>query len=176
MRVQYGLMLLCLVILISGCTAVDSDGNDGQIIMMPVTNEELGFNGVVPMNWHQDNPGVFTAKGSLRDFGILVHNILPGTGLEGLIDSLEESRGVVLLSGDAGEYHSPVMDWETYLVEFDEQGLATLRGRMGVAEQDSTVYIVFSGSIENNYERYPQVYDTVFYQVLHAFKPIGNIE
>lgn len=168
--------LLLLVCAVSACGGGHGETGTGQILMETYFDEEFAIRSVAPMHWAKAGSGTFFGGSSLRDFGILVQqgviDISREEGYEMLLDSL----GLEALPERSGVYRSPEMQWELYLVEFEDQGILPMKGNLALSMKDSAMYVVFVGSQSYTYDEHPALYDRVFYQAVYAFTPVENGE
>lgn len=175
MKVKVYIILVFSVLLLGACVSPGFGVGEGSVLMKPYNNQELGFESVVPMHGYEANPGNFVSGSGLRDYSILVIQVLPDTDLEGAIEVLKQVSPVKAIAEPDRIYRNRNLEWNIHSIEFVEQ-LITLKGKLAMAEGGSSVYLIFSGSILSNYERQPELYDTIFNQVVHAFTPISGEE
>lgn len=173
MKVKVCIILVFSAWLLGACISQGFGDGEGSVLMKPYTNPELGFESVVPMHGYEANPGSFVSGSSLREYSILVIQNLPDTDMEGAIEELKQVSPVKTISETERVYRNQNLEWYIQTIELME-GLITLKGKLAMAEGETSVYLIFSGSILNNYDRQPEIYDTAFYHALHAFTPIPN--
>lgn len=152
------LPLVLVLGLISCTTSFDKD-SQGWVLMRYFTNEEKGISGVEPVD--------------LGENAQLVQEVFPGS-LEEMIEFAKESTSFVDIPPSTGSFQGQALTWDLYSFEAEipEIGAFTVHLDMALAEGDTKSYSVALVALPDQYEKYPQKYQSVFLHSLYVLTPL----
>jgi len=153
--------------LVSTCIASMSGPDfftpETELNLVPFTSNVFGISGVVPENWEEVSPGVYTR--SLWGLVVVLQQAAPNIGANNLLQLLTDSLGLDEVPKKAGSRKSDKLNWSLY--ELEIQGLLV---DMAVAESGGTSYLILLQSIASERDFY---YAEAFLPALDALTPGG---
>lgn len=140
---------------------------DGEITLVPFTNETLGVEGVIPEGWSETAPGVY-ARG--KEFGDLASVIIhPESGMtaEALTGLLLGQLGIDALPASSGTLETASYSWTLYKISVELSGM-NITVDLALAEDKTGVTLVLLQTLDNDY---PALHESVFIPVVQALAP-----
>ena len=154
-------LLLCGVLLAAGaCSASLPQGEQGSIALMPFWNQEMGIQGVEPLqNWAEQAE--------------LVQLSVPGT-LDDLMAVVQAQTSITQLPEPSSNYQGKALTWKLWSAEtqLKEAGPGKWHVELALAEGESRAYLVALVVQPDQYEANPALYDVVFAHALYALQPL----
>jgi hypothetical protein len=153
-------LLLGVLRMVGGCNASLLQGERGSIALMPFWNEEMGIQGVGPLqNWAEQAE--------------LVQISFRGT-LDDLIPIVQEQTSITQLPEPSTTYRGKALTWSLWSTEtqLKEAGPGTWHIELALAEGESAAYLVALVVQPEEYDANPGLYDTVFVHALYALQPL----
>jgi pimeloyl-ACP methyl ester carboxylesterase len=132
----------------------------GEVMMVPVTLDELGIGTVVPEGWSQPIPGLYTRGASAEDQTALMIQAFPGDSVQTAVEEFFAS-----LELDPPSKFNEVtinnLTWELYALQ-EENLQAVLAGTVG----NDGVYLVL---LQTSADEDPGLINSILSLVLEAF-------
>jgi len=168
---------VAVVLAASACSLELPQGESGSIPFIPVFNEELGIQGVVPLGCERQDADSHNCTGVSPDQSalIIVQAVLPESR-DDLASLLQEQTGLSQLPESTGRYKGSGLTWDLYAFEAQlvESGPEILWLDLALAEKDEQAYLVAMVTLPDDHERHAAWYDTVFTHVVYALKPLDS--
>lgn len=144
---------------------------EGAITLVPFTRADLGISGVVPQDWLEINPGMFS-PGYLDEESLpsaLVELMVPDTTLDEIKEYLASQMGIEEFPPSVGTLETAAFTWQLYRVEGDvDRGMLTVLD-IALVETEEGVYVVM---LDPRPEEHDALYDAVFIPVVKALMPL----
>lgn len=154
-------LLLCGILLVaSACTLSLPQGEPGSIALVPFWNEEMGIQGVEPLqNW--------------AEHAELVQLSVPGA-IDDLIPIVQEKTSITHLPEPSSTYRGKALTWSLWSIEtqLTDAGPGNWHLELALTESESTAYLVALVVQPDDYESNPALYNTVFAHALYALQPL----
>ena len=159
-RVLLSVLTLAGVLTVSACSFSLPEGTDGSIALIPFWDEELGIQGVRPLDdWSREAE--------------LVQNAIPLSRADAL-DALLAQTSLASLPESSGRYRGKALTWDLFSFESHvaEVPLDKVHVDLAVADSASVTYAVALVTLPETYEANQALYDTVYTHALYALEPM----
>jgi hypothetical protein len=174
MRMNKKLLLVisvAMLLITAGC-AGSGQSDTGVILLIPYTNEASGISANVPLNWGEVEQGVFVRSDSPTDLLVLQLQKLPDMALEEVKTLALTDLGLERFPESYESFSSADLEWELFMVEFEEPTIGLLKALLGLSADEGNTYAVLVGSLEKDYDRYVPIIKSVFDHALYSFRPL----
>jgi hypothetical protein len=149
-----------MLLALGACSASLPQGERGSIALVPFWNEEMGIQGVEPLqNWAEQAD--------------LVQISVPGD-MDDLVAIVQEQTEITELPEPSGTYRGKALTWSLWSTEtqLKDAGPETWHVELALAEGESAAYLVAPVVQPDEYDANPGLYDTVFGHALYALQPL----
>jgi hypothetical protein len=149
-----------MLLALGACSASLPQGERGSIALVPFWNEEMGIQGVEPLqNWAEQAD--------------LVQISVPGD-MDDLVAIVQEQTEITELPEPSGTYRGKALTWSLWSTEtqLKDAGPETWHVELALAEGESEAYLVALVVQPDEYDANPGLYDTVFGHALYALEPL----
>jgi hypothetical protein len=161
----------------AGCSLELPEGESGSIALMPVFNQELGIQGVVPAGCAREDADSHDCTGVSPEQSplIIVQVRVPGSPDE-LINLVLEQTALTELPEPTRRFRGSAFTWKLYACEtqIPESGPETLRLDLALAKDDAAGYLVAMVTLPEDYATHAKWYDSVFSHVVYALSPMNE--
>jgi hypothetical protein len=128
----------------------------------PVSNEEMGFDGVLPSGWAEIQSGTYTRSNPDSDPTFFVQMAVPSAASEETVAGIIGEFGATELSDPIDSFESASLSWNFYAPE------GQLSMALGLAEKDHMVYIVMVVALPTEID---QLAETLLFPAVEALTP-----
>ncbi len=135
----------------------------------PFTSEEFGISGVVPVGWNEAAPGTYLRGTPPADLTTLIQKSYPDMTIDELTAQLLPALGIEELPERTSSVETAAFTWDLYKVEVEAPGVGTVVVDMGLAETDSTAYLVLLQALSDEHD---SLHEAVFLPAVEALAPI----
>ncbi len=158
------LMLLTLPLSIQAQSRVDED-----VEMTTFANLDLGVRGIRPVGWNQVQPGIFLRQRDPLDLTTLVQLSVPEVRADEVFELVQEQLNLPQLDDPDTTLETDALTWDVYTLS-TESNNQTLTVDVGLAEDESRVYMVILRVNERFYANY---HEKVFTPIVQALQPFN---
>ena len=170
MHRAWRILVAVLVVCLAGAPLAPALAQgEGEIRLVPFSNETFGIQGVVPEGWAEAAPGVYRRGASAADLATLIQQAAPGMTVDGLAGVLLPQLGLEALPESVGSMETAAFTWTLYVVEVQAGGL-TVMVDLALAESEAGATIVLLQASDADYEA---LHEAVFLPAVEALAPLG---
>jgi CubicO group peptidase (beta-lactamase class C family) len=161
------------VVLLAALLALGSSfpvlSQDGEITLVPFTDETFGVEGVIPEGWSEAGPGVYVRGEGVGDLTSLIIQAAPGMTAETLTGVLLEQLGIDVFPDSAGTQETDAYTWTLYEIGVVQAGMS-IKVDLALTENETGVTLVLLQTLEDDYGA---LHEAVFLPVVQELAPIG---
>lgn len=152
-------LVLCVLLLATGCAVSLPSGEKGVVPMVPFWDEQNGIHGIKPLDgWSEEATIVQQSHlGSRNELSAL----------------LVEQTDLISLPQSHGAYQGAYMSWELYTfhTQLQDAPPGIYRVDMGVSERGGVQYFVLLVCVSMTYDQHAPMYEAVFEHALYSLQP-----
>lgn len=140
------------------------------LALIPIANEAMGIEVLVPEGWQEMGPGVYARGNGPTDVVTLIQQAAPGATADQLAGVLVNQLGIDALPEPVGEVDANGLVWTIRKVEVEVPGLGALQIDIALSESDEAAYVILFQALPDEYEILrPQI----FLAALEGFQRAG---
>jgi hypothetical protein len=165
-------ILMCMLLIVTACSAPLADEDHGFIPMAPYVNKDLGIRTVAPVGWQQVDAGFFVRGAPPEDFATYQVIGFPGLTMEEMVTTLLEQSPLDELPTQVESLPSPALVWEMFTIELPVPEIGVVWAKAALAEDDAGAYVVSVQTLREQYEEESALYEMLFNYALYNTRPI----
>lgn len=141
---------------------------EGEVVLVPFSDDHMGYSGVYPEGWQQTERGVFQRISSTTDLAAIVQQAALTYTADQIATSILNGLGQPALPEDVTVVETESLTWNIYEIIVEAPQLGTVIVNFGLAETPFGTYFMLLQSLaEDN----PALYDSVYLPAIDAFTP-----
>ncbi|MFO7321725.1 MAG: serine hydrolase domain-containing protein [Chloroflexota bacterium] len=142
---------------------------DGEVTLVPFSNELFGVEGVIPQGWTEAAPGVYARGQDETDITSLIVQAAPGMTAEALEGVLLQQLGIDSLPESTGTLETDAYSWTLYEIDVEQAGMS-IRVDLALSESESGVTLALLQALADEHDA---LHEAVFLPVVEALAPAG---
>ncbi len=163
-------VVVILVVLAFTLPAALILAQEGEIALVPFTDQEMGFSGVGPEGWMVAQPGVYRRLNNETDLTALIESSALGFALEDITAGLLQRLGQTALPEEATVLEANTLTWNIYRFDVPLPTGGAVAIDLALAESPYSPFIVL---LQTQADEHDALYDALFLPVVEALQPFS---
>jgi len=166
-----------VVLATSACSLELPQGESGSIPFIPMFNQELDIQGVVPLGCEREDADSHNCSSVSPDqSALIIVQARLAASADDLTDLLLTQTGLSQMPAPAGRYRGSAFTWDLYAFEtqITEAGPEIFHLDLAVAAGDEENYMVAMVTLPGDHALHAAWYETVFTHVVYALSPLDE--